>query len=659
MRKTITPLLLAMACLPHLVSAQVGVDLEKPIRSFELGEVVVVAANPSDSLSAVHSDDMGAYNRTTVGSALNLLPGVSLSNIGARNESVVYLRGFSLRQTPVFIDGIPVYVPYDGYVDLGRFTTFDLAKVQVSKGFASILYGANTMGGAINLISRVPTSAFELHARAGGYSGEGYRWNANVGGIHGKIYYQLGLSQLMQKTFPLSKEFVPVAYQTDHDREHAGRNDFKASAKIGYMPSEREEYAMGYLIQKGRKGNPPYLGDSPRFWDWPVWDKESLYVVGNTGMGEFSKLKTRLYFDRFINQLFAYDDETYTTQERNSSFQSFYNDYTLGSTVQYEISRWKNHELQAGIQYKRDVHREHDLGDPVQRMIDNTVSVGIEDTYRILPRVSLVPGISWNYRNADIAEKYDGDSETITRLDIGADAAVNAQLGFFWSIHRHHQLQVTLARKTRFATMKDRFSFRMGRAIPNPMLQAESATHYDVTYTGRMGRFLQLHYSLFRSDIDDVIQQVVLADQDKTQLQNRGQARFQGVELGMAADLPALLKLSTSYTYIHRKNLTDPDLHFTDVPNHKWTGRLGWQLPRKVAALYVDGEYNSFRYGNETGMKLSGFFLTNAAVAIPVYRGFGLEAGVQNIFDRNYVLAEGFPEVGRNYFVNMSYSFRK
>ncbi|CAG5074652.1 Vitamin B12 transporter BtuB [Dyadobacter sp. CECT 9623] len=76
--------------------------------------------------------------------ALNILPGVSIANVGQRNESVVYVRGFDLRQVPVFIDGVPVYVPYDGYVDMGRFTTFDLAEINVSKGFASILYGANT-----------------------------------------------------------------------------------------------------------------------------------------------------------------------------------------------------------------------------------------------------------------------------------------------------------------------------------------------------------------------------------------------------------------------------------------------------------------------------------------------------------------------------------
>ncbi|MDO4225534.1 MAG: Plug domain-containing protein, partial [Bergeyella zoohelcum] len=49
------------------------------------------------------------------------------------DEKGIALRGFDARQTPLFIDGIPVYVPYDGYVDFNRFTTADLAAIEVSK----------------------------------------------------------------------------------------------------------------------------------------------------------------------------------------------------------------------------------------------------------------------------------------------------------------------------------------------------------------------------------------------------------------------------------------------------------------------------------------------------------------------------------------------
>ena len=53
---------------------------------------------------------------------------------------MIYIRGFDLRSVPVLIDGIPVYVPYDGYVDLSRFLYFDLAEVQIAKGYTSAVF---------------------------------------------------------------------------------------------------------------------------------------------------------------------------------------------------------------------------------------------------------------------------------------------------------------------------------------------------------------------------------------------------------------------------------------------------------------------------------------------------------------------------------------
>jgi iron complex outermembrane receptor protein len=52
-------------------------------------------------------------------------------------------------------------------VDLARFTTFDLAEVNVSKGYTSVIYGPNALGGAINLISRRPVKKFELNGAGG------------------------------------------------------------------------------------------------------------------------------------------------------------------------------------------------------------------------------------------------------------------------------------------------------------------------------------------------------------------------------------------------------------------------------------------------------------------------------------------------------------
>lgn len=90
-----------------------------------------------------------------------MTPGVYVDKKGPRAEQNFYVRGFDARRVALFIDGIPVYNPYDGNSDFGRFTTFDLSRIDISQGSSSVLYGANTMGGAINLISKKPTKEFE------------------------------------------------------------------------------------------------------------------------------------------------------------------------------------------------------------------------------------------------------------------------------------------------------------------------------------------------------------------------------------------------------------------------------------------------------------------------------------------------------------------
>jgi iron complex outermembrane receptor protein len=100
---------------------------------YTLGEVNISATVDK---STVDATDMQKYNAKDVGSALRTLPSLVISENGSRNESTIYLRGFDIRSVPVYMDGIPVYVPYDGYVDLARFTTSDISKIDVAKGFS-------------------------------------------------------------------------------------------------------------------------------------------------------------------------------------------------------------------------------------------------------------------------------------------------------------------------------------------------------------------------------------------------------------------------------------------------------------------------------------------------------------------------------------------
>ncbi len=633
---------------------------------FKLGEVIVTASRTKGVGSVVNAAEIQRFAKTDVARALNVLPGITLSAVGPRNESMVYLRGFDLRQVPLLIDGVPVYIPYDGYVDLARFTTFDLAEVNVSKGYTSIVYGPNALGGAINLITRKPVKKFEFNGASGWMSG-GYRTNINVGSNLGKFYIQGGFSKLVRDSFPLSDDFVPARTEQGGWRNNSYSEDEKYNIKIAFTPNNRSEYAISYINQQGKKGTPPYAGSdtlnsqfrNPRFWQWPYWNKESLYFISSTGFKAGQYIKTRLYYGKFRNLLNSYNDANYTAITRPYAFKSYYNDYSFGGIAEYGQRLSAKDEIKATVQYKQDVHRENNEGEPVRTMSDGTFTVGVENEFRFTPKLLLRTGVSFNNRSSIQAQNYNPTTKQISDYPDNSNNAFNVQGGLEFGLNEKDNLNLAVARKTRFATTKDRYSYRMGTAIPNPDLNAESVVNYELGYK-RSDPKLNAQAALFYSRISNTILMVNNVQRNsvtnvwQSQLQNVGKSEYLGVEAGVDYLIVPSLKAGANYTYIKRNNLTNPNVYFIDVPQHKLFGFLQYSLKDRLT-VQVNSEYNSDRYSTSYGTKTLSFALLNTNLSVHVWKWFSLEGGINNIADKNYALAEGYPEPGRNYFFNLLY----
>ncbi|MFH6934456.1 TonB-dependent receptor plug domain-containing protein [Flavobacterium sp. FlaQc-30] len=638
-------------------------DSIKPSNVFMLGEVIVTNHQNKDTLNRVTSKTMVSQNKMDVSRALNMLPGITLTASGPRNESMVSVRGFDLRQVPVYMDGIPVYVPYDGYVDLARFTTFDLAAIDVSKGFSSVLYGPNSLGGAINLVSRKPSQKLEYDGSLGIINENGYKGNLNIGSNIGKFYFQGGFSYLDRNSTRMSSNFVPTANENGGQRDNSYRTDQKISFKIGWTPTEKSEYAIGYINQQGEKGNPVYTGSDPlnslllkpRYWQWPNWDKESFYFISNSNFDDKNSLKTRLYFDRFKNTLDSYDDASYTKQTKPYAFESIYNDYTYGGNLEYNTKFIPKNDLKIAFHFKEDVHRENNLGEPVRHFIDNTVLVGIEDIYKVTPKFTVIPGVSYNIRKNTEAEDYNSTTKVISDYpSAGASDAFNAQIGFFYQLNEAQKLGATVSQKTRFATIKDRYSYRMGTAIPNPDLKPEKAVNYELNYTAGLFNKVTFQTALFYSKLSDAILNVSNVQPGKSQMQNFGEAEYLGVEAQINYEILSNLSLNVNYTYIERNNITNPNIHFTDVPNTKVMGTLEYK-PITILRLIANSEFNSSRFSTSYGARVPDYTLLNFYASGKIAKNFSIDAGINNIFDKNYCLVEGYPEEGRNFFVTLRF----
>ncbi|THF62768.1 TonB-dependent receptor [Pseudothauera rhizosphaerae] len=660
------PNLPALAVLTAFFPALAAAQEEAVARPFELGAVTVTATVPQigeigedQVASVVTRKEMRQFNRDNVGDALNLLSGVTVSNM-QKNEKRIYVRGFDSRQVGLFIDGIPVYIPYDGLVDLNRFTTADLAAVQVAKGFSSVAYGPNTLGGAINLISRKPRVRLEGDASIGFGEGNERQASVNVGTNQGLWYLQAGASYIESDNFRLSSDFRPTATENGGARNNSYRKDDKLSFKFGLTPNATDEYTLSYYKQNGEKGQPPSTNPaSARYWQWPYWDKESLYFISRTALGQSETLKIRLYIDKYDNALDMFTDATYTTRSSNGTGPSVYDDETKGGSVELESTRFASQTLRLVAHYKEDQHDKFDRSRAtiaVEDFNDKLVSWAIEDNIQIGPNLMLSLGAARHQLRPDTL--YDSTKPGLTLP--GKKTANDAQAGLFYDWSAAVRLYATVARKTRLPTLSDRYSQSMNTYIENPDLQPEESVNYEIGYQGTPWAGAKAEAALFYSDIDDKIQTwyssgASCTAANKCQRRNIGKVRSKGIELGLRSPLSSRLELGGNYTYIDLENVSDPATRVTDVPRHKIILHALFR-PVSSVDLVAFAERDSSKWVSNT-VRLDGFTTLNLKAVWRPAKNISGEAGVNNATDKNYELADGFPNPGRMWFANATYTF--
>jgi iron complex outermembrane receptor protein len=189
-----------------------------------------------------------------------------------------------------------------------------------------------------------------------------------------------------------------------------------------------------------------------------------------------------LFYDEFYNILKSFDDDTYLTQEKKYAFTSIYDDYTFGgNTVISNLIPNKN-SLNFSLHYKNDFHSEYNLGEPLREFNDLTLSTGLDEEFYVNKKTTLKAGIGYSVRKGLKADNFDPGTGDIQSFPLKTSDALNLQIGSDFILNRNNNLSIYVSRRTRFATLKDRYSYRLGRSIPNPGLTSEEAIHTDLTY---------------------------------------------------------------------------------------------------------------------------------------------------------------------------------
>ena len=199
----------AFAATPALAQAP---QPQAPAASPDNSDIIVTARKRAETLldvpvavSAVSGDTLARRNINSVREAAVLTPGLNISSDGA-GRAFVSIRGVGVTLVQsvqpgvgLFIDGI--YRPNTAYLNN---PLLDVERIEVLRGPQGTLYGKNTLGGAINVITRQPGNDFEVRGQAS-YARPDDSWlvSGSVSGpiVTDKLAVRVGASHRQQEGF--------------------------------------------------------------------------------------------------------------------------------------------------------------------------------------------------------------------------------------------------------------------------------------------------------------------------------------------------------------------------------------------------------------------------------------------------------------------------
>ncbi|KAA9002550.1 TonB-dependent receptor [Affinibrenneria salicis] len=610
-------------------------------------------------------DAMAQLDKRNVAEALSVIPGVSLQKSGNRNELQVRVRGFDNRQVPVFYDGVPIYVPYDGNLDLGRFLTSGLASIEVSKGYTSLLQGPNQMGGAINITTQKPQKPLQgsVSYRQGWSRGDdnAYDTSASFGAKNDLGYIQLSGSRLKRDFVGLPHGVESGVVGEGGKRENSASDDKHGLIKLGFTPRENDEYTFTWIKQDGEKNSPPYAGTSgqaARYWQWPEYDKESYYYQGTTRLGDRFTLKSRAWHDTFKNTLLMYNTRA-ALQNKNGSY-SRYDDFSNGAGLQLSADMRESDLLSFAAHWKEDVHREKgSTTAPYDRYKDGTWSLASEYQWAAADNLDVVAGISYDWRKSLQSMKH-GSNGDIIHYDDNDQRAFNWQTMAKYHFDNRDTIALSLSDRSRFPTLKERYTTSKAATgqtvLVNPHLNAERARSVDLTYNGYISDSWGYEASVYYNWVNDAI---LTQNIDANTLQNRNSGRvdYAGLDVGINGSLSELVKIGLNYSAIHSDAKRKEIGKITGLPTQTL---VGWVTvtPWRTLSITASEEARSSSYSStDASQKAAGFAVTNLRADYEIGHGLSVNASVNNLFDKTYAYTEGFIEEGRNYWAGVEYKF--
>ncbi len=608
------PLCLAAALLPMGVFAQ---SAEPPLQE------LLVTANrfsqfSSDTLNAHTLLDREFISQSAAGSLFDLLrsvPGLQLARTGVDGaQTSLFLRGSNSNHTLILLDGVRLNTASEGAARLEHLPISHIERIEVIRGPQSSLYGADAIGGVIQIftrsglaaagISSEPDDALTGRLEAAAGTEQSRALNGAIRATYQQTTVDINLSQRSTDGIPARNAPVPSTMNSTWENQ---------SVSLGIQHTLNAEWQWwGRWLDT----------DSENVFDGG--DSEFSQDTASTGVrGQVSeRWNTQLQLSRFKdNNLTRQWGLSHSTTQRNSV--QWQNElrwsnnsntvlgvdmddedlYYLSSGAVQNLSTRDNNALFA-------VHQQAAGG------FDMTASVRLDDNQQF-------------------------GNHTTGRLAIGRDIAGNSS--------------VWLAASTAFKapTLVDLYvDFPAFGFFANPGLEPEHARNLEAGLrTTVAGTALDLN--VFRNNIRNLIG----TDSSFSSLDNVGRARIDGIEIGASRDILGWRSRAAVTLLDHQNRDTGAEL--LRRPNEQlsvsaarrfdqFSVMFDWQLRSDQADL------DPVTFGRS---RVAGYGVLDTVLEWQVIPALNLQLKVGNVFDKTYEVVDGYATLGRHAMLSARHAF--
>jgi len=619
----------------------------------ETPEVVVSATKTpipvkevTSAVEVITGEQMQQRKVRTVAEALRWAQGLAVFQSGGPGTNVdVRMRGGTPEQTLVLIDGAIVNSATIGSYDFANLTSDNIERIEILRGSQGMMWGADAMGGVINITTKRGRETPNISAFAEYGSFTTIREGATIAGKKGAFDVAAALTRWD------ASSFSAINYRRGAS-ERDGFHNWQGSVRLGVdLPKDgRLEFNFrwmnGITNFDGFAFNPATFTSDPA----DVLGAKSTsqqYVYSGSYTQPFTNWwSQKLTLARATESLTSYlgsFQRNLVTGVEDVPFQTASEINTTSNRIewQHDFQIAKPLAITAGYQFREQLGENLDTLTGATTIPTKIVSSNAgfaEAKLNLWDRLFGTAGIRQDEYNV-----------------FGSATTYRVTAGY---LHKETGTKLRGSYGTGFRAPTINQLFFPG--FGNPNLQPEKSKGLDVALDQSLlndrvflsvGYFWTRYQNLILS-VFDPVGCAAIPDTQGFCAQNIGSSRAEGIEASakvkIIRDQPWIksLDLQFQYTYTSTENLTDnADTRLPKWPLNQWSTILSYQ-PIEALRANLEGRFVGQRFNDTSNVEsLPHFYVWNASFTYDVNKTIQIYGRADNIFNRKYeeVLFFGTP----------------